>query len=60
MLADLLGAPRSTAICPAPGDTPSPKAKGTAEKPDASEQPKGAPVSPTPGKPAGPDAKVGG
>jgi phospholipid/cholesterol/gamma-HCH transport system substrate-binding protein len=52
VLADLLGAPRSSAICPAPGDSPSPKANpdGTAAKPKAAPKSE----SPTPGKPVAP------
>ena len=68
VLADLLGAPRSTDICPSPGDTPAPKAKSdTPEKGATPEKPKSAPESPTPGKPAAPESagkptepKVGG
>jgi phospholipid/cholesterol/gamma-HCH transport system substrate-binding protein len=58
VLADLLGAPRSSSVCPTPGDTPSPKAKsGASAKPGATtEKPKSAPASPTPGKPAAPAA----
>ena len=59
VLADLLGAPRSSAICPAPGDTPSPKAKSDAEKPGVSAEKPKAPA-PAPGKPVTPTAKVGG
>ncbi len=55
VLADLLGAPRSTDICPSPGDTPSPKAKSdSSSKGTSTEKPKSAPASPTPGKPAAP------
>jgi phospholipid/cholesterol/gamma-HCH transport system substrate-binding protein len=73
VLADLLGAPRSSAVCPTPGDTPSPKAKsGAAAKQAAPTDGKpnpSTPASPTPGKPAAPvtsgkpvdpAAKVGG
>ena len=56
VLADLLGAPRSTDICPTPGEPSAPKAN-----PDGSTaaKPKVAPKSesPTPGKPAAPAAE---
>ena len=59
VLADLLGAPRSTDICPTPGDSPGPGAKTKGETGTAT-KPKAAPASPTGGRPVASEPKVGG